>query len=80
MIYDCTSANVFLTESYRHTNASFLEESTYKLTLPTSQGNITVPQLEGSLSLRGRDTKIHVVDYAVGKHTLLYSSAEVMTS
>lgn len=59
----------------RHTYASTSSE-----TLPTSEGNVTVPQLAGSLSLRGRDTKIHVADYEVGTYELLYSSAEVITS
>ncbi|KAL2202165.1 glycoside hydrolase family 35 protein [Sarocladium strictum] len=64
----------------RHTDASYLKESEYTLTLPTSEGNITVPQIAGKLSLRGRDTKIHVVDYQVGDYSLLYSTAEVFTS
>lgn len=64
----------------RHTAASSTEDTAYSLTLPTSLGNLTIPQLGGNLSLFGRDTKIHVVDYRVGQYTILYSSAEVMTS
>ena len=29
--------------------------------------------------MSGRDSKIHVTDYAVGNHTLLYSTAEIFT-
>ncbi|KAJ5612571.1 beta-galactosidase [Penicillium lagena] len=51
----------------------------YKLQVPTSIGNVSIPQLGGSLSLRGRDSKIHVVDYNVGGINLIYSSAEVFS-
>ncbi|KAH8203940.1 hypothetical protein TruAng_001882 [Truncatella angustata] len=44
-----------------------------------SLGNITVPQLDGSLSLNGRDSKIHVSDYDLGGTKLLYSTAEIFT-
>ncbi|KAL6352317.1 hypothetical protein LRP88_14401 [Fusarium phalaenopsidis] len=63
----------------RHTDFTSTESSSYKLKVPTSAGTLTVPQLGGSLSLNGRDSKIHVADYAVGEHTLLYSTAEVLT-
>lgn len=56
------------------------ETTTYKLVLDGSSfGNITVPQLGGSLSLNGRDSKIHVSDYDLGGTTLLYSTAEIFT-
>jgi hypothetical protein len=51
----------------------------YKLTIPTSAGGVTLPTLGGSLTLSGRDSKIHVVDYAAGNETLLYSTGEIMT-
>ena len=38
-----------------------------------------MPQLSESLSIHGRDSKIHVADYEVGNFTLLYSSAEIFT-
>lgn len=37
------------------------------------------PQLSGSLTLSGRDSKVHVVDYDVAGTKILYSSAEVFT-
>lgn len=64
----------------RHTDASYTGETEYTLNLPTSHGDVKVPQLGGKLSLYGRDTKVHVVDYQVGDYSLLYSSAEVFTS
>lgn len=63
----------------RHSDFTSTESSSYKLKLPTSAGTLTVPQLGGSLSLNGRDSKIHVTDYAVGEDTILYSTAEVLT-
>jgi hypothetical protein len=51
----------------------------YTITLPTSEGNLTVPTLGGSLELRGKDSKIHVTDYEAGSTTLLYSTAEIFT-
>ncbi|KAF5027145.1 hypothetical protein F66182_771 [Fusarium sp. NRRL 66182] len=63
----------------RHADHRTTTLASYKLNVPTSAGTLTIPQLGGSLSLTRRDSKIHVVDYAVGKHTLLYSTAEVFT-
>ena len=51
----------------------------YTLTLPTSSGNMTVPLLGGQLTLDGKDSKVHVVDYTAGSSHLLYSTAEIMT-
>jgi beta-galactosidase len=45
----------------------------------TSIGNISVPQLGGSLHLDGRDAKIHITDMDIGGINLVYSSAEVFT-
>jgi hypothetical protein len=49
------------------------------LTIEASGFNVTIPQLGGALSLHGRDSKIHVVDYDVGGINLIYSTAEVLT-
>lgn len=51
----------------------------YTLNLKTSQGNLSIPQLGGSLTLSGRDSKWHVTDYDLGGTTLLYSTAEILT-
>lgn len=63
----------------RHSNYSSYDTTDYQLELPTSLGRISVPQLGGSLSLNGRDSKIFVVDYLAGDHTVLYSTAEIFT-
>lgn len=63
----------------RHAAYYSLESTDYQLTVPTSAGVVTIPQLGGQLTLHGRDSKIHVTDYSVGKFNLLYSSAEIFT-
>lgn len=63
----------------RHTDYASTASSAYSLMLTTSAGTVRVPQLGGSLTLNGRDSKIHVTDYPVGSFTLLYSTAEVFT-
>lgn len=63
----------------RHSDYSSQESTSYKLKLPTSSGNLTIPQLGGSLTLNGRDSKIHVTDYDVAGTNVLYSTAEVFT-
>jgi hypothetical protein len=63
----------------RHADYTSTYSTTYKLKLPTTAGTLTIPQLGGSLSLHGRDSKIHLVDYPVGAFELLYSTAEVFT-
>ncbi|EGX88653.1 beta-galactosidase lacA [Cordyceps militaris CM01] len=63
----------------RHSDYQITTSASYKLRLPTSNGTLTVPQTNGSLTLPGRDTKIHVTDYAVGNHTMHYCTAEILT-
>lgn len=65
----------------RHAKYNTHESTNYKLRIPTSAfGNITVPQLnDTTLTLNGRDSKIHVSDYDIGGATLVYSTAEVFT-
>lgn len=63
----------------RHTNYSSFESTQYKVKLPTSQGTLTIPRTNQSLSLNGRDSKIIVTDYDVQGTRLLYSTADVFT-
>lgn len=51
----------------------------YRLTIATSLGTISIPQLSPGLSLNGRDSKIHVAEYEMANLALLYSSAEIFT-
>lgn len=62
-------------------HSDWTSQATVKYALRISSGgrNLTVPQMGGSLSLPGRDSKIHVVDYDVGGIELHYSSAEIFT-
>lgn len=63
----------------RHSDHQTETAATYKLTVPTTQGTLTIPQLGGSLTLSGRDSKFHVTDYDLGGTNLLYSTAEIFT-
>lgn len=63
----------------RHTDYTSLDATPYTLTVPTSAGSVTIPQLGGTLTLSGRDTKVQVTDYDVGGHNLIYSSSDVYT-
>ncbi|KAK7561742.1 putative beta-galactosidase [Phyllosticta paracitricarpa] len=63
----------------RHSAYNSLDSTTYKFTVPTSAGNLTIPQLNGTLTLNGRDSKFHVTDYDVGGYNLLYSTAEIFS-
>ena len=65
----------------RHAKYNTLASTSYKLTISTTAfGNITVPQVnDTSLTLNGRDSKIHVADYDIGGATLVYSTAEIFT-
>ncbi|KAF4185413.1 hypothetical protein CNMCM7927_006736 [Aspergillus lentulus] len=63
----------------RHADLSSTGLTAYRLRVPTSMGILTIPQLGGSLTLNGRDSKFHVVDYEVGNIKLIYSTAEIFT-
>jgi beta-galactosidase len=63
----------------RHSEYTSLAKTSYKVTFPTSQGNITIPLTGESLSLNGRDSKVMVTDYDVQGTRLLYSTADIFT-
>ncbi|KAI0020857.1 glycoside hydrolase family 35 protein [Xylariomycetidae sp. FL0641] len=73
---DTESAMFFVV---RHSNYSSLASTSYKLTLPTSEGEISVPVTNKSLSLNGRDSKMMAVNYDVSGTKLLYSTADIFT-
>lgn len=62
-----------------HAKSSSGTLESFKLHVSTSVGNITIPQHAGSIVLNGHQSKILVTDFAVGKHVLTYSTAEVLT-
>ncbi|KAI2615041.1 beta-galactosidase, domain 2-domain-containing protein [Hypoxylon sp. NC1633] len=53
--------------------------TTYEPYLPSSAGNISIPQLGGKLMLTGRDSKIHVTYYDAGGINFAYCTAEIST-
>lgn len=63
----------------RHSDYTSRDSTDYTFTVPTSVANVTIPQLGGTLTLNGRDSKFHVTDYDVGGHNLIYSSADIYT-
>jgi len=63
----------------RHSDYQIETAETYKLNVKTSQGDLTIPQLGGILTLSGRDSKFHVTDYDIGGTNVLYSTAEIFT-
>ncbi|KAK5127287.1 hypothetical protein LTR08_004450 [Meristemomyces frigidus] len=48
---------------------------TFSVTLKTSDGTVTVPNVQ----LNGRQSKILTTDYHFGSHTLLYCSADILS-
>ena len=63
----------------RHAYYNSTDSTNYTLTVPTSQGTISIPQLGPTLTLNGRDSKIHVTDYDIDGINMLYSTAEIFT-
>ncbi|KAF2829791.1 hypothetical protein CC86DRAFT_317015 [Ophiobolus disseminans] len=63
----------------RHTESSSGTVELFKLHVSTSVGNLTIPQHAGSIVINGHQSKILVTDFAIGNHTLTYSTAEVLT-
>ena len=61
----------------RHSAYNTLASTEYKLNVGTSLGNVSIPQIGGSLTLNGRDSKFHVTDYDIGGIDVVYSSAEI---
>ncbi|KAI0974123.1 glycoside hydrolase superfamily [Xylaria arbuscula] len=63
----------------RHSDWTSEDTIRYVLQLSNPGRVLTIPRLGGSLSLIGRDSKIHVLDYDVGGIQLVYSTAEIFT-
>jgi len=62
-----------------HTASSSATKESFNLRVSTSIGNLTIPQKGGSVVLNGHQSKILVTDFKFEKHTLTYSTAEVLT-
>jgi archaellum component FlaF (FlaF/FlaG flagellin family) len=59
----------------QHANSASRASDTFTIYLNTTEGSVAVP----NVNLNGRQSKIIVTNYNFGKHTLLYSTAEVLT-
>ncbi|CZR58948.1 related beta-galactosidase B [Phialocephala subalpina] len=70
-----TNAGFYVTV---HTSSPSTNLTPFKLKVSTSSGNFTIPQYN-QLVLNGRESKIIVTDFTVGKEKLVYSTAEVLT-
>ncbi|KAI1324310.1 glycoside hydrolase family 35 protein [Xylariaceae sp. FL0255] len=64
----------------RHTDYTSTDSTSYTVTLPTSQGKLTIPHINGTLTLIGRDSKMMATDYDVDGVNLLYSTADIFTN
>lgn len=62
----------------RHLDYASQASTNYTIEFLTSVGPLIIPQLGGSLTLNGRDSKLQVSDYFAGIN-VLYSTAEVFT-
>jgi hypothetical protein len=62
-----------------HSNSSLATSETFQLHVDTSEGSLSVPRHGGVIGLDGHQSKIIVTDFAFGRETLLYSTAEVLT-
>lgn len=66
----------------RHRNISVATNTSYTLSVRSSRGSagiISIPRQGGSLTLHGRDAKIHVVDYDAGGVEIVYCTADIFT-
>jgi beta-galactosidase GanA len=64
----------------RHDKYETKESKQFKLKVSNSDASaLTIPQSGDLLTLRGRDSKILVIDYDVGGINLAYSTAEIFT-
>ncbi|KZT69507.1 glycoside hydrolase family 35 protein [Daedalea quercina L-15889] len=63
----------------RQTNASSLADVSFRISVPTSTGTLSIPQTISSIALNGRQSKILVTDYSYGANSsILYSTASIL--
>jgi hypothetical protein len=62
-----------------HANSSVGTDEAFKLRVNTSKGAVTIPQFANNIRLNGYQSKVIVTDFTFGSHTLLYSTAEVLS-
>lgn len=75
LIGNGTSSSFYIV---RQDDTTQTTSTSYKLKINTSIGNVTIPQLGGTLNLNGRDSKVHIADYNISSATIVYSTAEIL--
>lgn len=67
-----SDARFYLAE---HNQTNSRAVTNFAITVRTSAGDVTIPDVQ----LNGRQSRWVVTDYSIGKETLLYSTAEILT-
>ncbi|EIM81437.1 glycoside hydrolase family 35 protein [Stereum hirsutum FP-91666 SS1] len=63
----------------RQTDSTSTNVTDFSLTVNTSEGNLTLPQVASSITLDGRQSKVVVTDYTFGANsTVIYSTAQII--
>ncbi|KAL8281653.1 hypothetical protein RB600_005195 [Gaeumannomyces tritici] len=65
----------------RHRDITVATSTPYTLSVRSSRGpgDVSIPRQGGSLTLQGRDAKVHVVDYDAGGVEVVYCTADIFT-
>ncbi|CCM02296.1 uncharacterized protein FIBRA_04385 [Fibroporia radiculosa] len=71
-----TAAGFFIA---RQSNSSSLADTTFRISVPTSEGTLSLPRTFDAIALNGRESKVLVTDYTYGTNShVLYSTASVL--
>ncbi|PQE31790.1 beta-galactosidase b protein [Rutstroemia sp. NJR-2017a WRK4] len=62
-----------------HQDSTSGTREVFKIHAQTSRGNLTIPQYAAPIVLNGFQSKIIVTDFNFGSHSLIYSTAEVLS-
>ncbi|PQE05932.1 beta-galactosidase b protein [Rutstroemia sp. NJR-2017a BBW] len=62
-----------------HQDSTSGSREVFKINAQTSRGNFTIPQYAAPIVLNGFQSKIIVTDFSFGSHSLIYSTAEVLS-
>ena len=63
----------------RQARYNSMASQNYRLIVSTSIGKFDIPRLSETLTINGRDSKIHITDYDIGGINMVYSTAEIFT-
>ncbi|KAI9170926.1 putative beta-galactosidase B [Paramyrothecium foliicola] len=62
-----------------HADSPSGTKETFSLSVKTSEGELTIPQRGGQITINGHQAKILVTDFSFGDKKLIYSTAEVLS-